>query len=61
MDTHLCHQQGEEEDLVFWDIMILQEWQSVGQAVLWSIVWHSGHLRTFLEPLFVPGCRVWWA
>lgn len=28
MDTHLCHQQGKEEDLVFWDIMILQEWHS---------------------------------
>lgn len=24
MDTHLRHEQGEEEDLVFWDIMILQ-------------------------------------
>lgn len=25
MDTHLCHEQGEEEDFVFWDIVILQE------------------------------------
>lgn len=25
VDTHLRHEQGEEEDLVFWDIMVLRE------------------------------------